>query len=509
MSYEPRIRYRDHLLRFTFLLFYLLRIREHAPRVLEYFSELLGDEKPEVDAGLVGLFFRRLQGTRLCDHLPHVVLKRDCVVCVGDVIHFVVLRYVSHLQLEIPLLKVGIDHERVVDGLDGRGGREDCLRIRRRKSASRSEHEDDERERNGVVVGKKIERGAHAVSIPREIGPLPIYAQGRCFFMKRRRHDATRSLGYCGRMRHRTTKEALRAVRGTRVLVVGDVMLDVYIRGISERLSPEASVPVIEVGQTEEYIGAALGAQVTLVGVVGNDSQARTVRRIARAAGVRTAFVVDPKRPTTQKTRVTSHGKHVARLDREHRTSLPRRIEKEIIRTIRALPKPDMVIVSDYGKSVISAAVVSALKKKCGVRAIVADVKPARMHLFRGVRAIKLNLPEASAILGAKRARRAGAARALSQKFSSSIVLTKGANGTDLYERADGKRAHLPARTKTKEVRDVSGAGDTVTAVLACMLAAGADFAHAVEAANQAGGIAVARHGTAAVSTADILRSED
>ena len=129
----------------------------------------------------------------------------------------------------------------------------------------------------------------------------------------------------------------------------------------------------------------------------------------ARAAGVRTAFVIDPKRPTTQKTRVTSHGKHVARLDREHRTSLPRRIEKEIIRTIRALPKPDMVIVSDYGKSVISAAVVSALKKKCGVRAIVADVKPARMHLFRGVRAIKLNLPEASAILGAKRARRAGA----------------------------------------------------------------------------------------------------
>ena len=336
--------------------------------------------------------------------------------------------------------------------------------------------------------------------------------------MKRRRHDATRSLGYCGHMRHRTTKEALRAVRGTRVLVVGDVMLDVYIRGISERLSPEASVPVIEVGQTEEYIGgagnaaanaAALGAQVTLVGVVGNDSQARTVRRIARAAGVRTAFVVDPKRPTTQKTRVTSHGKHVARLDREHRTSLPRRIEKEIIRTIRALPKPDMVIVSDYGKSVISAAVVSVLKKKCGVRVIVADVKPARMHLFRGVRAIKLNLPEASAILGAKRARRAGAARALSQKFSSSIVLTKGANGTDLYERADGKRAHLPARTKTKEVRDVSGAGDTVTAVLACMLAAGADFAHAVEAANQAGGIAVARHGTAAVSTADILRSED
>ncbi len=313
--------------------------------------------------------------------------------------------------------------------------------------------------------------------------------------------------------------QALKGSRAKHVLVVGDIMLDTYIRGRAARLSPEAPVPVVRVEKSEIHLGGAanvaanaraLGIRVTLLGIVGNDAEARSIAVLAKKLGITTKLVKDRSRPTTSKTRVAVDQNHITRLDREETGPLSQAVEREMLRAIRALPNIDMVIVSDYDKGVIHARVVNALKKQCGADRIIADVKPRHAKLFKGIHTVKVNISEAEDIL-AKEIRGTSAAtqavRALGSLCASNIVLTRGGAGSTVFNKKTQKVSHLP--TAAREVYDVSGAGDSVIAAIAAMLAAGLSLEQAAEVGNSAGGVAVGRRGTATVLPEEIIRTLD
>ncbi len=310
-----------------------------------------------------------------------------------------------------------------------------------------------------------------------------------------------------------TVAEALKTLRKKHLLVVGDVMLDTYIRGSVARISPEAPVPVVKVERSDLHLGgaanvaanvAALGARVTLIGVVGKDSEARSMQALARSASIRARFVVDSARPTTSKTRVAVDQNHITRLDREETGALTRATELALLRAIHALEDIDMVVVSDYDKGVVGKVLIAALKKKFGTR-ILADVKPRNAALFSGIHTLKINRLEAEHLFGERIADAlvaARAARSLGKRARANIVLTRGGEGITIFDKSTNKVTHAPA--VAREVYDVSGAGDSVLAAIASALVAGLPLIEAAHIGNAAGAIAVSRRGTAIVSHADI-----
>jgi D-beta-D-heptose 7-phosphate kinase/D-beta-D-heptose 1-phosphate adenosyltransferase len=306
---------------------------------------------------------------------------------------------------------------------------------------------------------------------------------------------------------------------GRRVWVVGDVMLDEYLRGRVDRISPEAPVPVVTIIGRERRPGGAanvahqlarLGAVVELAGVVGSDEAGRDVLAHCDAAGIGTSAVEAlPGRPTTQKLRVLGHGQQVVRLDWEEPTT-PAGLAETLLGHLAALPPPEIVVVSDYAKGVVSPDLLASLIGPLRARHVPVLVDPKSLDLsrYRHASVVTPNLRELEA--AARRVLHptalpaiADAARELARTAGlEAIVVTLGEHGMLVVPR-DGGETAIPGMRRP--VYDVTGAGDTAIAVLALALAAGAPLPEAATIANAAAGCTVSKVGAVAVEREEIL----
>jgi len=310
----------------------------------------------------------------------------------------------------------------------------------------------------------------------------------------------------------------LEAMRGVRVFVLGDVMLDEFLWGKVARISPEAPVPVVEVtGQSFHLGGAAnvagnlraLGGAAVLAGVVGEDGAADRLREALDGAGVMAHLVVDRGRPTTLKTRIVAHSQQVVRADREQTADIPKPLEDTLIERVREeLGQCRALVISDYQKGVVTARLlrrVLALARRRGLPVLV-DPKLRHFALYRRVAVVTPNQGEAERATGLPLRDEDGVAaagrRILSMLDCGAVLITRGEHGMSLFER--GRRpVHIPAAAR--EVFDVTGAGDSVIATMALALAAGGRPAEAAVLANQAAGVVVGKVGTSEASPAEVL----
>lgn len=309
--------------------------------------------------------------------------------------------------------------------------------------------------------------------------------------------------------------ELLARMAGRRVVVIGDVMIDEWIWGDVSRISPEAPVPVVAVRDHSFTLGGAgnvasnlraLGARVTFVGGIGDDSEGARLRAMFDDLGVDARGLVTlADRPTTRKTRVVAHSQQVVRADWESTAPLRDDDRARVAAQVQvAVRDADAVVLSDYAKGFLHREIVEAA---LGAPVVVADPKPANVALFGGVTCIAPNVGEASRASGVAIAAgddsldRAG--RALLERLGCRYVLiTRGENGMSLFG-AGGERFDVPAVART--VFDVSGAGDTVVAVLTLALAAKIPAETATQLANFAAGAVVEKLGTATATPREIV----
>lgn len=303
-------------------------------------------------------------------------------------------------------------------------------------------------------------------------------------------------------------------MRGKRLMVVGDVMIDEWIWGSVSRISPEAPVPVVAVSNHSFTLGGAgnvasnlvaLGADVRFASAVGDDPFGINVRELLQAGGVDAAGVIAVEdRPTTRKTRVVAHNQQVVRADWESTNALPAARREALCAYVRAnAAQCDGIILSDYAKGLFSRDLVEAALT-CDF--VAADPKPQNLDLFVGVTCVAPNVHEAAAASGIAivddASLQAAGDKLLERLQCKYVAITRGEQGMSLFGRA-GERFDIPSVART--VFDVSGAGDTVIAVLALALAAGAPIEQAMQLANFAAGAVVAKLGTATASADEIV----
>lgn len=313
----------------------------------------------------------------------------------------------------------------------------------------------------------------------------------------------------------------LARVADTTVLCIGDLMLDHFVYGEVSRVSPEAPTLVVAVGREEQLLGgagnvargvAALGAHCILVGVIGEDEPGRALARafVDGYPAVETHLVVDSSRPTTRKVRFVSdhHSTHLLRADWELAVPVRPEIEQSLVRAcLLALPRADAVVLSDYAKGALSPALIRAVVDRARElgKPVIVDPKGDDFSIYRGASVVTPNrkeLAEATRCRVRGDADVAAAAGQLSQAVAGAAVLvTRSEEGMTLY-RGGSETLHVPAYPV--KVRDVSGAGDTVAAILAALLAAGADLETATRAANAGAAVVVGKRGTSTVSAAEL-----
>jgi D-glycero-beta-D-manno-heptose-7-phosphate kinase len=305
---------------------------------------------------------------------------------------------------------------------------------------------------------------------------------------------------------------------GRSVLVVGDVMLDHFVVGRVERISPEAPVPVVAFDSEEYRLGGAanvahnlraMGARVQMVGLVGTDPDGARLRAALDDAGISAdTLVEDAGRRTTRKLRVvTTRNQQVARIDYEHDRAIDGEVEQRLIEALRkAVDSADVVLISDYQKGVVTPATAHAAIEHARRLRIMSLVDPKVPHIddYAGASVITPNHHEAEAVT-LMRIRTSDDARAAAHRFRTrarceSVLITRGEHGMWLL--AGNEEHDLPA--EAREVSDVTGAGDTVIAAMALALAAGASLFDAARLANCAAGLAVSRFGPAAISADDL-----
>ncbi|HVY69614.1 MAG TPA: D-glycero-beta-D-manno-heptose-7-phosphate kinase [Verrucomicrobiae bacterium] len=320
----------------------------------------------------------------------------------------------------------------------------------------------------------------------------------------------------------------LNVARQRRLLVLGDVMLDQFIWGRVSRISPEAPVPVVEV-QRESFMpgGAAnvarnltsLGAAAEMLTVVGRDQAAPQLRALLEEQKVGCAgMLAVSTRTTTRKVRVIAHLQQIARVDRESRTELDGALARRLLVALEAgLPKADAVIIGDYGKGIVTQALLDQVKRLCRERGVWLsfDPKPVRHLDLGGLSLITPNRKEAFELAGISDESRATnplkdqpllqvAAKLLASLKPALLLITLGDQGMLLCQRGKSP-VHIP--TVAQEVFDVSGAGDTVIGSFTLAIAAGASPLEAAIFSNHAAGVVVGKLGTATVSPAELLAS--
>ncbi|MBE8716237.1 bifunctional D-glycero-beta-D-manno-heptose-7-phosphate kinase/D-glycero-beta-D-manno-heptose 1-phosphate adenylyltransferase HldE [Cellvibrio polysaccharolyticus] len=299
------------------------------------------------------------------------------------------------------------------------------------------------------------------------------------------------------------------------ILVIGDVMLDRYWHGGTTRISPEAPVPVVKVGQVEDRPGgaanvalniAALGAGASLIGVVGEDEAGMVLQSRLKAAGIRTDFQISALRPTITKLRVVSRHQQLLRMDFEEQFQADD-CDQFLQKARVLMPYMDAMVLSDYAKGSLQIAPeLIALAKQFSVPVLV-DPKGHDFSRYRGATLLTPNFVEFESIVGRCRTEQdiveRGAALVRDLDLQG-ILVTRGEQGMTLL-RAGQPELHLPARAR--EVFDVTGAGDTVISVLAAAIASGQSIPEAMALANLAAGIVVAKQGTATVNSPELRRA--
>jgi rfaE bifunctional protein kinase chain/domain len=325
-------------------------------------------------------------------------------------------------------------------------------------------------------------------------------------------------------MIERISRDRLEALldqtRGRRVAVVGDAMLDVYLRGEVDRISPEAPVPVVRIAERKLALGGAanvannivtIGAACELVAAVGDDIAGATLREMLRSAKTETRSLVKVGRPTTTKTRVVARSQQLVRYDEEDDSDLDAGETQLLLSALRtAIDDADALVLEDYNKGVLVHEIIrSAIDwaNQKGIPVIV-DPKYRNFFAYRGATIFKPNRRELESALGA--AVNLEHPQALPSTFErlgvEHLLLTLGEKGMALIS-ADGEVGRIP--TTAREVYDVVGAGDTVTAYLASILAAGGTPAEAAIVANFAAGVEVGKLGAATVTRAEVLEAYD
>ncbi len=305
-----------------------------------------------------------------------------------------------------------------------------------------------------------------------------------------------------------------------RVAVIGDVMLDRWVNGRVARVSPEAPIPVLEIHEERSMAGGAanvaakaagLGAEVVLVGVVGDDVEGRELARMARDAGIDTrGLVIDKGRPTTVKTRLIARHQQMLRTDREDRSPLPRATASAVGRAARdAIAGVAAVIVEDYGKGALTPGILKGIFEAAAESGAPVVVDPCCGDFVRyaGATIITPNLAEASAGAHMPIENDGGLERAmrrLVETTGAAVAVTRDARGISLLRPGSETVEYLP--TSAVEVFDVTGAGDAVAAAMALGLAAGMDLAEACALANVAGRAVVQQFGVGELSVARLRR---
>ncbi|MGH7624036.1 MAG: bifunctional heptose 7-phosphate kinase/heptose 1-phosphate adenyltransferase, partial [Gemmatimonadaceae bacterium] len=310
------------------------------------------------------------------------------------------------------------------------------------------------------------------------------------------------------------------AAQGKRVAVIGDAMLDIYLHGDVERISPEAPVPVVRVHERRLALGGAanvaqnvvaMGAAGTLVSAVGRDANGTLLREMLSAVADDGAGLIDVSRPTTTKTRVVARVQQVVRVDEEDDADLsPADAQRLMTRAREIIAQSDALILEDYNKGVLVPAIIEdaiACARLHGIPVVV-DPKFRNFFSYHGATVFKPNRRELEAALGATVVLEDPDALpvTLHRLGAANLLLTLGEQGMVLVS-ADGGSHRVP--TTARAVYDVVGAGDTVTAYLAAMLAAGATAREAAEIANVAAGVEVAKLGAATVSTDEVIDAFD
>ncbi|HEU5218740.1 MAG TPA: PfkB family carbohydrate kinase [Gemmatimonadales bacterium] len=311
--------------------------------------------------------------------------------------------------------------------------------------------------------------------------------------------------------------QLLDRMKSRRLVVIGDVMLDRYLIGDTERLSPEAPVPVVAIRETRSALGgaanvaanvAAIGASCRLVGAVGDDNHAGAIRAELAAARLEDRHLVPiPGRPTTTKTRVLARSQQVVRIDEEVDAPVEGQDQERLISTaLSALVDADAMVLEDYNKGTLTEALIGAVMSAAKRRSIpvVVDPKFRNFFSFGGATVFKPNRRELETAMGATLDISGPDAlqEALAKLRVDNMLLTLGADGMVLVTK-DQVITHIASLAR--EVFDVSGAGDTVTAWVATALAAGATMREAAHLANYAAGLEVAKTGVATVAPAEVL----
>src|SRR5215475_10534715 len=343
-------------------------------------------------------------------------------------------------------------------------------------------------------------------------------------------------------------KKIVPRIKGKRIAVLGDLMLDRYLWGTASRLSPESPVPVVEVEKQEQFLGGAgnvaanlvaLCARVEAFGVIGGvksaeDEAGVALRACMRELGIEDRGVVaDSERVTTVKTRIIAGHQQIVRLDQESRNTLTKEVEDKIFRKFAdSVKKLDGLILSDYDKGVITDSLSERVFAQCHKGKVPVFVSPKKPRLFahRGARAIVCNAKEAGSFVShtltdEKSIEEAG--RALLAHFGcGAVVITRGEKGMSVFEESSPRHLTIPATSfevtydrvgkagvergaTGRQVFDVTGAGDTVLSVLAAAVAAGASVADAAMLANTAAGVVVGKLGTASVSPQELMHALD
>jgi rfaE bifunctional protein kinase chain/domain len=338
-------------------------------------------------------------------------------------------------------------------------------------------------------------------------------------------------------------KKLIPKLRGKRIGVLGDLMLDRYLWGTATRLSPEAAVPVVDFVSQSECLGgagnvaanlAALGAHVEMFGAIGADEAGRALQKALRAENIIEKGVIpDMKRVTTVKTRIIARHQQVVRVDQERREPLRAETEKKLLSVLfNALKSLDALVLSDYDKGLITDDFADRVLSAAHQLKVPVFVKPktSRLYAYRGARAIVCNAKEAGFFvtrsLGDEKSLEE-AGRALLAHFGcSAVVITRGEKGMSVFEETSPRYLQIPATSfevtyarvgqsglergaTGRQVFDVTGAGDTVLSVLSLAVAAGASLPDAAVLANTAAGVVVGKLGTASVGPKELTHALD
>jgi D-beta-D-heptose 7-phosphate kinase/D-beta-D-heptose 1-phosphate adenosyltransferase len=316
-----------------------------------------------------------------------------------------------------------------------------------------------------------------------------------------------------------TLLNLLGTFHSARVLVLGDVMLDRFVYGTVERISPEAPIPVMNVERTADMLGGAanvarnvatLGGQAILVGVVGEDVTADNMRsQLALIPTIQAHLVSDPSRPTTIKTRHIADRQQILRSDVESKAPLNDTAAEAVLAQFKSdLATASVVIISDYAKGVLTETVTAEAisAARAAGKIVLVDPKAKSFLKYRGASVLTPNRHELEIACGHECSSDeqvlAGAREILGQAGCAAVVVTRGKAGMSVVEH-NGHAEHI--RTVAKEVYDVSGAGDTAVATMGLGLAGGADITQVVRLANAAAGVVVGKYGTATVTAGEVI----